>query len=381
MGRVGSGLVVTLFAFALGTVAFAGCSADGTTETDGVTDQKPTDPGSSQGLPASSNSGGDDGDVDAGTGPKKDAGKADAQADAGPPPPVAGDPCTKIDAIVEKQCGACGKQSTVCLADDAGAATGHWSVYSDCIGELAGGCVPGTVENEACGNCGTRVRTCSKYCGWSNGACTGQPVDSCPPESVDLTSAGCSAANTFRSRSCKADCTYNPFNATCDAPPTTVNIAPTIGSVSSTIAVLTSAKVISKLTGSCPNATPSTTLTTPYTYIQVKNTLAKSATVSIYNSVASGGVVFDTTLASYEGNVSPTADAARKACDKGVGTFGTTALTGDSRFASLDNTRKVTIPAGGTVSVYVAAKKAYDATKPTESTGPVKLNVKTETLQ
>jgi hypothetical protein len=377
MGRVGSSLLATVLACVVGTIAFVGCSADGSGGDGEFTAQVPTDP--SVGLQPGTSSGGEQPVVDSGT--KKDAGNKDAQADAGPPPPNAGDPCTKIDAIVEKQCGACGKQSTVCLADDGGASGGHWSVYSDCAGELAGGCVPGETGSVACGNCGTLTRTCTKYCSWTNTACTGQPVDSCPPGTFDLTTAGCSDANTYRQRSCKNDCSYNPFGGACAAPPTVVNVPPTVGSVSSTIAVLASTKTMAKLTGTCPNAAISTTLTTPYVYIQVQNTLATPATVSIYNSIAPLGVVFDTTLAAYAGAVSPTADAARKTCEKGVATYGTTALTGDFKFASLDGTRKVTIPAGGTVSVYVAAEKAYDATKPTESTGPVKLSVKTEALE
>jgi hypothetical protein len=136
-----------------------------------------------------------------------------------------------------------------------------------------------------------------------------------------------------------------------------------------------------KLTGTCPNALVSATLTTPYVYIQVTNPLAKAAKVSIYNSIAPNGVVVDTTLAAYAGAVAPTAEAARKACDKGTNSYGTTALTGDSKFASLDGARAVTIPANSTVTVYVAADKAYDAAKPAESTGPVKLTVRTESLE
>ena len=132
---------------------------------------------------------------------------------------------------------------------------------------------------------------------------------------------------------------------------------------------------------SCPNATFPTTVVSPYVYIQVHNPLAKAATVAIYNSLATGGVAFKTALAAYAGGAGPTTDPARAACIKAT-TYGTTSLTGDVKFASLDGASKgLTIAAGATVSVYVAAYYAYDPTKPSDSTGKVKLNVSTVSLQ
>lgn len=376
MGRLGSGLMATTIVCVLGIATFAGCTADGTTGDVAATEPEETP---SVGLPPPSSSDDDDDDTerDAGSS-RKDAGKSDAAKDAGPPPPAPGDACTDIDKIVEAKCGACGKHSTVCLADGDG--QGVWSDYGTCTGQTVGGCIPGESVTEACGNCGTRVRVCSQYCALTTPVCSGQPADSCPPGTVDLTAAGCSTVGEYRARTCKADCSHNPFSA-CAPPPTTINIAPTAGSLSSTVALLTSTRTLPKLTGTCPNPTASTTINTPYQYIQVRNTLAQTATVSIYNGLAPGGVAFPTTLVSYVGAVAPTTEAARKACDKGTNSFGTASLTGDSRYASLDGTRKVTIPAGGTVSVFVAARNAYDATKPADSTGPIRLIVKTETLE
>ena len=376
MGRLGSGLMATAIVCVLGTITFAGCTADGTTGELPATEPATNEPGVM--VPEGSSNEGEEEEESKPGGGKKDGGKTDAGKDAGPPPPEPGDSCSDLNKIVEKKCGACGKQSTVCLEGDAG--TGYWSAYGACTGELAGGCIPGETVTEDCGNCGTRTRVCSAYCVLSSPVCTGEPADSCPPGSVDLTAAGCSTANTFRARSCKADCSYNPFGS-CAAPPTSVNVAPTVGSVSSTVAILSSSPAMAKMTGTCPNPTLSTTISTPYTYIQVKNPHAKAATVSIFNSLAPGGDVLETILAAYQGAALPTTEAARKACDKGVSITGTTSLTGNAKFASLDNTRKVTIPAGGTVSVYVAAERAYDATKPADTTGPVKLSVKTESLE
>ncbi len=379
MKSLTSGLVVVA-AVALCTLSAAvGCSADGSS---GVIDEAtPTEPEES-GAQLPPSSGGDSGGPtkDAGDGgkPPKDGGK-EASVDAGPPPPVPGTACSMIDEIRKKACGACGTQSTICLATAAGGAP-KWSDYSPCGGELAGGCVPGTVVNQACGNCGSQTKTCTQYCAFTISACAGQPVGSCVPGGVDLSNAGCSA-DTFRRRSCKSSCTYDNFAATCDAPPNVIEVGPTPGSVTSTIAILSEAQTISRMSGTCPTATLSTTITSPYVYLQVHNPLATAATVAIYNSLAPGGVAFKTAMAAYDGAVGPTDDATRKACLKGVSTYGTIALTGDSKFASLDGTKAVTIAAGATVTVYVGAYNAFDPTKPADSTGKVRLNVQTTSLQ
>jgi hypothetical protein len=374
MGGLKSGLVTVVIAGALGICTVVGCTADGS---GAIEDTAPLDPENPNTLPPSSSSGDlpdDAGKPDA----KKDGSTKDSAApDAGPPPPVPDTPCATVDEVRKKPCGACGNQSTICLSV---AGAKKWSVYSSCEQELVGGCIPGTFVNEPCGNCGTLKRTCSQFCAYINAACGGQPASSCVPGSVELQSAGCPTANLFHQRTCGATCTAPSFDATCSAPPTVVEVGPTPGNVSSTIAILSEAQSLTRISGTaCPAATL-TTIVTPYVYLQVHNPLAKSATVEIYNSLAPGGVVFKTALAAYDGAVAPTDDATRKVCLKAA-TTGTVALTGDSKFASLNATKTVTIAPGATVSVYVAAYYAYDPTKPTESTGKVKLNVSTVSLQ
>ncbi len=58
-------------------------------------------------------------------------------------------------------------------------------------------------------------------------------------------------------------------------------------------------------------------------------------------------------------------------------TYGTTALTGDSKLASLDGSRVITLAPGATASVYYA----FDAAKPADSIGKVKLNVSAISVQ
>ncbi len=366
----------------LGFVVVTGCSATGSDAvTDDASDAAPAqdDPK----LPPGSG-GGDDSPPPP---PPKDAGK-DTGVDAGPPPPTPGTSCSEPNKIVSKKCGACGTQSTVCLATvdgggDGGVGVGTWTDYPPCEGELPGGCIPGTTATAACGNCGTQTKTCSNYCAWTVSACAGQPTDSCVPLSLDFSTAGCTQADTFRQRSCKADCTWNNFSTTCGAAPAIIQVPPTVGSASSTIVTLTSTKTILRLTGdtTCPVAGISPTLATAYEYVQIHNPNAKTATVTIFDSLAPGGVVFHTVLASYNGATPPSTDTARKACVKGMNIFGDDTITGDSNFASLSDTDRPTIPPNGDITIYNAAFAKYDPTKPADSTGSVKLTVQLDALE
>jgi hypothetical protein len=363
MGLVRSGLWTLAGVGLFGFVSVAGCSADGSVEDVGG-DTPATEPTGGAQLPPPSGTDASE-PVDSST--KPDAGpKKEAGVDAGPPPPNPGDACTTPDEIREKKCGACGEQSTICIG-------GKWTEYSACSGELAGGCVPGTVEQEACGNCGTLTKTCTQYCAWQKTACGGQPANSCTPGAVELSAAGCTTADTYRQRSCPGTCAWNAFSMTCSAPPTTIEVAPTAGGTTSTVATLAASQTAGRLGGSCPNATISTTVTTPYVYLSVHNPNAKEAVVTLFTSQAPGGMNVKTVLAAYAGTATPSTDAARKACTKGTNSFGDSTITGSTDFASLDGTDAVTIPAGGTVRVYLAGELAT-------STGTVKFSARTDKL-
>ena len=123
---------------------------------------------------------------------------------------------------------------------------------------------------------------------------------------------------------------------------------------------------MARVKGDCPTATFGTNIT-PYAYVQVHNGNAKKAFVSVFNSQAPGGPVFQTTLAAY-GATKPATDAARKACTVGVSDWSDATLTGDDLFASLEEPNEVAIPAGATIWIYNAAYLPSD-------TGALKLSV------
>ncbi|MEA2750011.1 MAG: hypothetical protein QOI41_4154, partial [Myxococcales bacterium] len=373
MRSLKSGLFAIALAGLVGSAAVIGCSADGggaAIDQGSMVDPNQPDPnaGSSGSVVPMKTP---DTMMEAGlTDAKKEAGpKPEAGVDAGPPPPVPGTACTTANEIAKKTCGACGKAEAVCLDD--GTAK-KWSDYGVCGNELAGGCTPGATQ--ACGNCGTQ--TCSAFCGW--GACTGQPMNSCAPGGVDLVSAGC-PANTYRQRTCKADCSFGNTSLTCDPPPTYLNVAPAVGGLNSTIITFTAAQTTKRISGSCPGATLSSTVT-PYNYFEIRNPTAKIATVSVFHSQAPGGGIPDTIIASYAGATAPANDTQRAACVEGVGDFGSVALTGDGNFASLTGTSAVTIPAGGSITVYSANYYAVDPANADAAIGNIKINVKTDNL-
>jgi hypothetical protein len=377
------GLVI---AGVLGTIAVIGCTADGGAigGVDPTTNTAPTDPGLGGGNEAKLPEGSGDDDP---LPPAKDGGSTKPPApkpDSGtkppaPPAPDEGAACAQVNQVFTRACGFCGKQEAICLAgEDAGA--NHVSPYGVCTGSVVGGCTPGATETRPCGDCGNQVVTCNQYCAFPVSAvCNNQPVDHCTPGATEFLSAGC-PADKWRQKSCKTDCTWNNVSATCESPPTFVLAPPTAGGVNSTIMVLSQNKTTTRMSlADCPLSATATIgpQVTPYTYIEVRNPGTKPVKVSLFHSQAPNGPIIDTIINSYDGATIPTTTTARKACTKN-GDYGTTSLTGNSEFASIDGTDAVTIPAGGSIQVYNASYPEYSASNPSNSTGMIKFNVKTE---
>lgn len=370
MRSLKSGLIAIALSGLFGTAAVVGCTADGGgSGIDMEADPTNPDPDGGSVVPPRDEDFGDAGHADAGK--KKDSGpKAEAGVDAGPPPPVEGTACTALNKIGKKSCGMCGFAETVCLDDGTG--KGTWSPYGEC-GSEQGSCLPGATQ--PCGNCGTQ--TCTSYCAW--GACLGQPASSCTPGAVDLTTAGC-PADTYRQRTCQANCAFDSYTLVCEAPPTFLNVPGAVGATVTALMNLKATETVGRLSGTCPTGTVNTSQT-PYSYFEIRNPTTKSATVSIFHTQAAGGGVLDTVIAAYAGATPPGTDAARKACLKGVNDFGVTALTGDGNFGSLTGTSALVIAPGASVTVYSAQYYVYDASDPEKAAGKLNINVRTDLLE
>ena len=76
-------------------------------------------------------------------------------------------PCTCSAGQTQQEgCGACGHRSRSCDS------TCHWGPWGACTGQ--GECTPGATQQQACCDCGTHSRTCSSNCSWGAfGACEG----------------------------------------------------------------------------------------------------------------------------------------------------------------------------------------------------------------
>lgn len=383
MRSLKSGLIAIALTGIFGTAAVVGCSADGGgSGIDTESDPTVPEPGSSGSVvPPRTDDGAqaqDAGKTDSG---KKDSGtKAEAGFDAGPPPPVEGASCPTLNAIGKKTCGACGTAETVCLDDGTG--KGKWSPYGSCNNELTNGCIPGTVVDEPCGNCGTQKKTCNQYCAFTTSTCNGQPANSCVPGTTEYTTAGCPAGD-YRNRTCGAACTWSGFSAACAAPVNDIvlNIPATVGATSSKTITFSAAKQGPRISGfsACPQAGALSSGNYPYQYVELHNPNAKAAKVTVYASAAPGGAVIDTIMAGYSTAIQPMDDAAKKACAYGANDQSATAdqaLTGAADFSIL---KAVPIPAGGSILIFVATYYQNPTTDEV-TTGDLNINAKIESL-
>jgi hypothetical protein len=363
-------------AFSTFLILIAACSAEGT----GVDlTPEPTVEDPSASLPPPSGTGG------GATAPATDAGTTKPKADGSAPvvtpnAPAEGDSCMKVDEIYKKSCGACGVQEALCQFGSEDAGAGVVSNYSVCHDEM-GSCEPGVVATVACGNCGTQVKTCSKYCAWSATTCAGEPVNSCPAGTVAWTTAGCPQMGTFRARACGDACSWGGYAGSCSAPDFKLTVAGTVGATSQIILPLGAGIKGKRVTGACATgATVSTDGDHAVAYVRVTNNASKKATLSVYSAQAPGGPVLDTSLAAYAAQ--PTNDEALKACEKGTGESCATANLpcGDYKFGSLTGAEAVVIPAGQSRVIAIATAAPF-GTVGQITEGPVVLGVRTDVLE
>ena len=107
--------------------------------------------------------------------------------------------------VQHSACGDCGTRSRTCNASC------QWGGWGSCTGQ--GVCSPGEVSHGSCGNCGTRNRTCSSSCSWGSwSSCQGE--GECSPGSVD--EQACCDCGT-QQRTCSNACSWGSFSA-CDGP-------------------------------------------------------------------------------------------------------------------------------------------------------------------
>lgn len=400
--RLRSGLVAFALSSLVSAVIIAGCSADGSSGADPEETPSTTSDDASTILPG-------DGD-DTNPPPKKDSGSTDpkpTEDDAGNEPvkdsgtdsgtdldsgstgPKEGDPCTGAQ-IFERACGNCGVQKAFCTSTDGGA-TGVVGKYGDCS-EAADACKPGTIVEEACGNCGKITKSCTKQCVYTTTKCSGEPADSCSPNSVKWDTGACGTGQ-YVSSTCGTTCQWGAWTGTCVTPttPNKMTISNKVGNVVSLPWTLSSPNPKRpSATTKCP-ATSVSTLGGPGVVVEISNPTSQTAEITAYQSASQAGEL-DLYIWAYDGASLPMTDKdalnclnkSADSCTAPTTAGGTTSGTlsqnicGNSsanyNFASLD---KLTIQPNGKILVYSAA--AGTSTKIGD--GSFVLNLRTDKLQ
>lgn len=296
--------------------------------------------------------------VDSSTRDGATEGGSDAGADSGGAP-VTGTACTTVGFIYTKKCGLCGTAEAACEADM------KVGTYGVCTGEVADGCTPGTTRSSACGLCGTKSEICQNNCQWASGSCSGEPAGACSPGAVKYTTAGCTMADTYRKQVCGSTCQFGaPEPPPCKPKDIGFPIGSAVGSVTSGDFQLSDVgdelpNVVTGSPYSASKACPLTldTATDYYAYVTIKNPNATAAKVDVWLEKTGTSSSFDSLIAVY-----PTMPAAgaRAACvgayndDCDYSTAGAP-LTAFTTFSCLFGTSAVSIPAGGSVVLYVGA--------------------------
>lgn len=369
-----------------GTVALAyGCSAAGNAPigtSDAVDGSTPA---------ANYGNGGDGSGSDASTSgsPKKDAGTRDSGGggayDAGTTGKAAeGSPCDLSTALGDPEsteaCGLCGTQNRACLSPDGGAAGAVWAAWSPCTGEVSGAnaCDPSkTYTATACGNCGTMPAVCDPTsCLFESGFDCSEPINAChPTDTKFVLGASCATAGQGRVYTCGATCSFGSPSA-CEAPPpnpNTVTISSTVGTTVNAVFNLAASSTTPKIVGSsCPTTLSSST---SFIDIAIVNPTTRTVTVSLWDGPStSAGTNYDTLMAWYPSPVFPPSDmtACSSASDDCSGsTDCANSSSGSSGWSSLSGSDAASIPAGGTITLYVGMYS-------TSTSGNVKIYAKTE---
>ncbi len=309
---------------------------------------------------------------------------ADAKVDADLPPE--GSPCTSMGSVQSRACGGCGTQERVCLDLGSGMV---WQAWGSCKNEVVGGCTPGSVSFEACDLCGRRRRECTSACTWITGICENQNPNACEPGLVDWVGELSCATGSGRTRVCSSidldaavdaaqtGCVWGSYSTTCSPPPTGANIPTTVGEQTglaiqlgtTTMPYVSGNSTVTDAGGCTITTSTSSTYQVPYTYFELNNPTAKTATVTIWGTLTADSGTYDgIRIIAYAGTSNPptsltsclSADgcyssAANCKLDAGFGLSvdgGTLANEGGTLAPYYSP--KVTIPAGGKIVLLVS---------------------------
>jgi hypothetical protein len=256
-----------------------------------------------------------------------------------------------------------------------------WSEWSACTGEIDGGCLPGTQTVQSCGACGKQTVICEPDCELGATNCEGQVAGGCIPGTVEFTPVAACATDggiAGKTESCGATCQWDA-SATCEAPPSTLTIAPSGSGEVNTFVNFTAAneKPLVNLTEFICPTTLTNGMQTPFGFVTVQNSsMTQMAVVSVWTSQAPHAPQIDTAITAYA--AMPANNSGLKNCE-GVVTdtcmdmSDPTSCLGSYGGLMIGDGNAVTIPAGGTVVIFV-----QDQFNDAADLGAVEVTVRTE---
>ncbi|MDF2693073.1 MAG: repeat domain protein, partial [Labilithrix sp.] len=212
----------------------------------------------------------------------------------------------------------------------------------------------GQTFTRVCGNCGTQSASCSATNVVTEYDACSEPPNACPPGEKQDRTEGCEN-NILRSWTCDATCTWTPPAISCEEASRIFTVGSTVGATVLRPVTQLGDK-IKRLTSGGPPCGVSTMTDTHYVYLEVRNPNATAAKVELMVTGATGHPTPDVLLAAY--SALPGDANARKVCLSGADWN----CFSNSAFEScLLGTKAPTIPANGSIWVYVGNFQAGDA--------------------
>jgi hypothetical protein len=359
---------------------------DATLPRDAATDGPASDSATDGSAPSNGDSAAD---AEDGATPDNDGSAAtDAGADAYAP---TGSECSRSNAVEERLCGFCGAQKRLCLKSGDGVL--RWLDWGPCIGEKPDAGLPGTVVRRACKMCGTQTIHYDSQCNATVGFCEPSLTAECEAGETEWVQGLSCSTGQYRTRSCKADCSWDDFGSCTKLGAGSVIVAPSVVSAQDagtsaaskgTFALQTKPSqtaLIGYGTQTCPlSSYYPTTDATAYAYVEVQNPMDRAIVVDLWHS--SG----DTQMAVYAGTTVPDPFSVdeRRLCKAGTSVTDrcTDSLSKDC------NGSPTQVSTAGLAGIEIPAKSSivvWNALSRMPSTGgsldPLTLNVRTTAIR
>lgn len=274
--------------------------------------------------------------------------------------PAEGTACTTAGEQLQKPCGMCGYSKTFCGMTGG---TLVWQPYGFCDQPVDAECVAGTIDTGSCGNCGTATRVCQTDCHYQLGACS-EPAGACPP-GLRTFNVGLSCAvgpSSGRETVCDTTCKWG-LPGDCTTRATTLTLPTTVGATVNNEFTLTplTQQIDALYFADCP-ADVYAGSPVSYAFVKITNPNAKAAKVSLWTKQSLTGPALATVVFVYNRATAPVTESDRIACASAAAGYDCDVSPCDPSgdWGGLVGANAVTVPAGGSIQVYVEPENDTD---------------------